>query len=327
MKFYIISFSLLLMIASARAQVSNHFIVQGDINSYYPVIVQDLGWADNVATELTLGRSWVHTDGTWRGAIIAKFRFHTTEWGHGANFIDANIRENTIGPVAIPNFVGGWMDGTGTNNGNQVIIWLRGGGTTYYYTSNYSISPLVYDGAQNPSTYQILNGPSITLKTAADDYVNVNGTTTNANLYIYGTGNNIFWGPLFVGTLPVAGYELAVNGAAIFTKVVVRPYPFADYVFDSSYRLASLGDVEHYIRDHHHLPEVPSADSAEKNGIEIGSNQVVLLKKIEELTLYIIEENKSRQVQDQRLGEQDRILKEQERKIGRLDKSVGHLKK
>ena len=310
MRSYLISLSLLLMIASAHAQVSSQFIVQGNINYYYPVIVQDLGWPNNVATEMTLGRSFVHTDGNWRGAIIAKFRFHTTEWGHGANFIDADIRENTTGPVVISNFVGGWWDATGGNNGNQVVIWLRGGGTTYFFSSNYTITPIVYDGVQNPLTFQSDNGPSVTFKTVADSYVNVNGTTTNANLYIYGTGNNYFNGPLFIGTLqPVAGYEMAVNGSAIFTKVVVKPYAnWPDFVFDSLYRLAPLGGLEKFIKTNHHLPDVPAADSVERTGIDVGGNQAVLLKKIEELTLYLIQQQKELQELKKRDREMQRQL-------------------
>jgi hypothetical protein len=130
-----------------------------------------------------------------------------------------------------------------------------------------------------------------------------------------------------ISTDAVPGYKLSVNGAAIFTKVVVKPYPWMDYVFDNSYRLASLEDLEHYIRDHHHLPEVPSADSVEKNGIEIGRNQAVLLKKIEELTLYIIGQNKRLQWQTEELQEQrrqheeqGRMLKEQQQQIQRLEK-------
>jgi len=100
------------------------------------------------------------------------------------------------------------------------------------------------------------------------------------------------------------GYQLAVNGQAIFNKVVVKPYPWPDFVFDSAYRLAPLGSVEKFIQANHHLPDVPAADSVERNGIDVGGSQALLLKKIEELTLYVIEldkKNKDLQRQINRL--------------------------
>ena len=63
---------------------------------------------------------------------------------------------------------------------------------------------------------------------------------------------------------------------------------WADYVFDKTYKLASLQSVEKYIAQNNHLPDVPSAATVAKSGIDLGDNQAVLLKKIEELTLYVI---------------------------------------
>jgi len=99
-------------------------------------------------------------------------------------------------------------------------------------------------------------------------------------------------GGLAIGTTSTSGYKLAVNGTAIFTKAIVKPYPWSDYVFDRDYRLPTLDSVSRYIAAHHHLPDMPSADSVAVAGIEIGNNQSLLLKKIEELTLYIIQQQK-----------------------------------
>ena len=65
-----------------------------------------------------------------------------------------------------------------------------------------------------------------------------------------------------------------------------------DYVFDKGYKLADLNTVEKYIKENNHLPEVPSAGEIEKEGLDITAMNYTLLKKIEELTLYIIEQNK-----------------------------------
>ena len=86
--------------------------------------------------------------------------------------------------------------------------------------------------------------------------------------------------------------KLAVNGTITTTKIKVTQEGWADYVFDSSYQLAPLSQVERFVRTNKHLPDVPSAAEVKKEGLNLGDNQAVLLKKIEELTLYIIDQNK-----------------------------------
>jgi hypothetical protein len=86
--------------------------------------------------------------------------------------------------------------------------------------------------------------------------------------------------------------KLAVNGDIYAKKVKVTQTGWPDYVFHSSYRLKPLSEVEQYIQLHHHLPEVPSAAEIEKDGVDLGNSQATVLKKIEELTLYIINLNK-----------------------------------
>lgn len=86
--------------------------------------------------------------------------------------------------------------------------------------------------------------------------------------------------------------KLSVNGDIFTKKVRVTPTGWCDYVFQSDFRLRPLTEVEQYIQQYHHLPEVPSAAEVKKEGIDLGDNQATLLKKIEELTLYVIEQNK-----------------------------------
>jgi hypothetical protein len=64
---------------------------------------------------------------------------------------------------------------------------------------------------------------------------------------------------------------------------------WGDYVFDKDYKLKSIDEVEKFINENKHLPDIPSAVEVEANGIELGVMQAKLLKKIEELTLYVIE--------------------------------------
>lgn len=86
---------------------------------------------------------------------------------------------------------------------------------------------------------------------------------------------------------------LTVNGTIHSSEVKVNlNFPAPDYVFKDDYNLRSLQEVENYIKENSHLPEIPSAKEFEKNGINISEMNMALLKKIEELTLYVIEMKK-----------------------------------
>jgi hypothetical protein len=98
-------------------------------------------------------------------------------------------------------------------------------------------------------------------------------------------------GQLGIGTTNVGAYKLAVNGN-IRSKEVVVESGWADYVFAKDYKLPALADVEKYIKANNHLPEIPSAQEIQTNGLKVGEVQTKMMQKIEELTLYIIEQNK-----------------------------------
>lgn len=119
-------------------------------------------------------------------------------------------------------------------------------------------------------------------------------------------------GNVGIGTVDTKGYKLAVNGSAVFIKAVVKSYVnWPDYVFDSSYQLKPLSEIETFIRTNKHLPDIPSAAAVNNDGIDLGENQTTLLKKIEELTLYLIDEQKSRLIQSENIATQNEQLKEQ----------------
>lgn len=100
-----------------------------------------------------------------------------------------------------------------------------------------------------------------------------------------------------IGTSNTQNYKLAVNGSAVFTKVVAKPQAiWPDYVFGPGYRLGSLEALGRYIDAHQHLPEVASADEVADHGIDVEAGQRVMLKKVEELTLYVIALNKRAEV-------------------------------
>lgn len=86
--------------------------------------------------------------------------------------------------------------------------------------------------------------------------------------------------------------ELSVKGTITAQRVRVTQAGWADYVFHQSYQLPSLAEVERYVRSNRHLEGIPSAAEVEKEGIDVGEMNKKLLAKVEELTLYLIEQNK-----------------------------------
>lgn len=118
------------------------------------------------------------------------------------------------------------------------------------------------------------------------------------------SGNKFFMGNVGIGiTTPTD--RLAVKGKIRAQEIKVEMTNWPDYVFGKDYALMSLADLEQYIMNNSHLPGIPSAKEAEGQGVDLGAMNNLLLKKIEELTLYLIET--------------DRQIKELSRKVEKLE--------
>jgi hypothetical protein len=116
--------------------------------------------------------------------------------------------------------------------------------------------------------------------------------------------------------------RLAVNGEVLAKKVRVTPNNWSDFVFDSSYHLPSLQYVAHFIAQHKHFPDIPSAKEVSDNDLELGQNQAKLLQKIEEMTLYLIAQEKALREREQRINERQQLLNERERRLSALEAKV-----
>ncbi|MCO6148510.1 hypothetical protein [Flavobacterium sp. NRK1] len=102
------------------------------------------------------------------------------------------------------------------------------------------------------------------------------------------------------------GYKLFVEDGILTEKVKVAVKTttnWADYVFAPDYKLMPLNEVEQFTKENNHLPNVPSAEEMVNNGLDVAQMDAKLMEKVEELTLYIIEQNKVNQKQAKEIEE------------------------
>jgi hypothetical protein len=150
------------------------------------------------------------------------------------------------------------------------------------------------------------------------------GQSSSSSLGFY---NNGAWrmtveqnGNVGIGTTQPNSYKLAVAGtigAWGEVRVFTTGQAFPDYVFDPSYKLPTLEETEKYVKENHHLPEVPTAADIAKDGMSLNEMNVILLKKVEELTLYMIEmkkENDARKSENDLMKKEIKELKENQKK-------------
>ncbi|MCL2511401.1 MAG: hypothetical protein FWF09_05070 [Bacteroidales bacterium] len=144
--------------------------------------------------------------------------------------------------------------------------------------------------------------PEKRLHVQGDSYFNGNvgiGTSNpESGKKLHVQGNSYISGNLGIGTTDPDGYKLRVNGKINCTEVVVTATAkgdeedeWPDYVFAEDYSLRSLDEVASYIQENKRLPEIPSAAEVAENGVNLLEINKLLLKKVEELTLYILQQD------------------------------------
>ncbi|WP_299466286.1 hypothetical protein [uncultured Microscilla sp.] len=119
--------------------------------------------------------------------------------------------------------------------------------------------------------------------------------------------------PEYIGGKDISDYRLFVAGGILTEAVRVRT-DWADYVFEPSYKLAPLSEVEKYIAEKGHLPNVPSAKEVASEGIDVGEISKIQQEKIEEVFLHLIKMNKAMQKMQQKiqtLEDENKTLKTQ----------------
>ncbi len=110
-------------------------------------------------------------------------------------------------------------------------------------------------------------------------------------------------GQVGIGTETMSTHKLAVNGTIGSREIKVEMDNWEDRVFRKDYNLNTLEEVESFISENQHLPNIPSEEEVLENGIYLGDMNAKLLRKIEELTLYMIDLNKQVQSQQDEISE------------------------
>jgi hypothetical protein len=211
-------------------------------------------------------------------------------------------------------------------------LYMNGAYTGGAYNSNLVFQVLVDGTVKLKSPQNGTNQDSVLVWEAATRKVKKiapSGLVTN-NLWS-ANGNSIYktdtTGKVMIGfnNVSKAGtHTLAVNGSGLFTKVTVKLYgTWPDYVFEENYPLRPLTEVEKFINLNKHLPEVTPEADIKKDGIDLGANQTILLKKVEELTLYAIDADKKITEQQKQI----KALQVQQAQLLKLIEEVETLKK
>jgi len=160
--------------------------------------------------------------------------------------------------------IGGWFRGVASGDANVVLQGDAGSWPAFWISGTQTYLKIGANGGTEPGTGAI----------------NIDGS-----------------GHVGIGTLNTSGYNLNVNGTAVFDGVTVKSFsgnnpkstPWADYVFDKNYQLPTLYSLADYIKANNHLPGIPTTAEVEKNGVDLGVTEAKLLEKIEQLTLYTID--------------------------------------
>jgi len=162
-----------------------------------------------------------------------------------------------------------WKINSPNGSGNHdLIVFGKGGGS-----GGASLNMRLYDGS-------LKVGPDV-----------------SPNAELYNDGSGYFNGSVGIGTT-TPDEKLTVKGKIHTEEVRVDlSVPAPDYVFADNYNLPTLESIEKFIKSESHLPEIPSAKEMEANGVELGTMNMLLLKKIEELTLYTLSQQKQLDLQ------------------------------
>jgi hypothetical protein len=220
-----------------------------------------------------------------------------------------NVGLGTLDPKEMLHVNNGAMKITGANANGGPMILLGGSPTSAPYGEwgvEYTTATAGREGINFWKPFSSTGlGAANYLLFLSNNTGNVGVNTNNPTARLTVNGNVLIGDPATV-TIPNSNYKLFVETGILAEKVRVaikNTTNWSDYIFDPAYKLRSLTELESFIQTTKHLPGIPSADEVVKNGVDVGEMDSKLLGKIEELTLYIIEQNKKIEVLQQQIDE------------------------
>ncbi len=191
----------------------------------------------------------------------------------------------------------------GTKNYHDLVVYLRGGKSYRIITNSTDVvshTTAYTTTGDNASVFAIkiaseadVSGSSINIEKMWDGMTAPNISKTLHGSIITTGGNNSFGASQFSGRVTVDNDIIAKK-----LRVTVDPGAVPDYVFQPGYDLKTLAEVEAYIKANSHLPGIASASEIGASGQDVGTMQLNLLEKIEELTLYAIDSDKRQMTLD-----------------------------
>ncbi|MDR1679194.1 MAG: hypothetical protein LBR81_05380 [Prevotellaceae bacterium] len=196
------------------------------------------------------------------------------------------------------NIAMGYGAGRDLTTGSQNIIF----GRETHVSSSYSYNIIIgYRSAALMGDNNIIIGKKISLPAGTSNGLNIGGVLFGSGLQSELPGNPTAQpanGKIGINVVNPQ-YTLDVNGTIRAKEVLVNLEAGADFVFEDNYSLMKLDELDEYVKTNKHLPDVAPAAVMESEGISVSEMNALLLRKIEELTLYII-------AQDKRIGELER---------------------
>lgn len=187
----------------------------------------------------------------------------------------------------------------------------------FFKVKDYGDSKGAYLQMGKPNTKVIIGGFSNDPIIGDRKFVVKGNSLIQGKVGIGGSENNPFGNfPTSVGTTNVTNYNLFVKGGILAEEVRVNlQSAWADYVFKKEYKLPTLNEVENHIIDKGCLINVPSAEFIKNNGLELGEMTKIQQEKIEELTLYLIQQNKM-------IENQSKMIEELYKRINALESKL-----
>lgn len=203
-------------------------------------------------------------------------------WGDQSNTY-LSINNGNVGiNNPTPNYL---LDINATTTLQGIQLSQSGGRWVRFFSS--SLTGGAYNNITNGNDAGIVFGNTAGINTVDQGFVIVPHRGDFSGLRVTSAGN------VAIGLSDTHGYKLAVAGNIITEEINVQlKGAWPDYVFESNYKLPSIDELNTYIKVNKHLPEVPSACAIEENGANLGEMNRLLLKKVEELTLYMIDQQK-----------------------------------